>query len=269
MFDRQRPIRNIYEIIRDMLDDAFGHSGYKINPRWLEQQRNIKEKAKKSYLDDFNALDYYRIERIDKGIMLEQPDRERDNFVLYKNRYLPFRPRINGETLTHCAYSIKTDAGHKEILNNQLAFNQIKNIDEILIKMTRIMNASIDAPTVIVPEIGFALKLTDELKPNYNGAARLVAIDDIDPEQVFKDPEQLERFKISCENSFLDKFIGLNYGANVRRNRALRRELHRYEDKLIKKGRRQKSDTTSAFQSQKNKHIWEIRGVLEHYDFSK
>lgn len=224
-------------------------------------------KKGQSYLRNFEILDTLGVKRIDSGFRFDTIKEGTANFLLYKDKYVYFSPPVTEALPMPHIYFTETSEGYQEILHNGHALNNIENIDNILIQMTKIMDASVDSHVLIIPHLGFLLELTDDIVPNYRGKAKLVAIDNYTPAYICKEPKKLEEKKIFCENSFLDRFIGLNYGVNVRRNSALRNALDEFNTKLIMTGRRQKISREFDSETGWNGWIWEIPGVVEQCDF--
>lgn len=268
MFDREKSRTNIYGNVKRKLKNALIPAKKNDTPQKTTQNLNIEDvKDKDSYLSDFKILDFLEVEKVDKDFKLERIKEGTNNFILNKDKYVYFRPPISERGIITHTYSIDTGKGYEQVLNNKLAFNDISNIDDVLIRMTKIMSCSVDSPKLISPQFGFLLKLTDEATKDYSGEAKLVAIDNFTPEYTLKDLAKLKEVKIFNENYFLDRFIGLNYGINVKRNRELRTELFKYLNKLAVKRRRKKISTKYYSKTDDNIHSLRIPGIVEPFDF--
>ena len=125
---------------------------------------------------------------------------------------------------------------NRHIINNQAGFPEIINLDDILIQMVDIYDKSLDNGDVI-DSYGFMLELTDEVKPNYHGRAKLIMTD-----SAFRDnlPDvQKEEARAYFTNRFLDHFMGWNFGVSINRNEELKNKLKELNDKVIDLGIRE------------------------------
>ncbi len=118
------------------------------------------------------------------------------------------------------------------IFRNENAFQEITNLDEILLEMIQIYNKALDEK-VSINSYGFMLELQDKLTPFYNGRASLVMTDRAIPNENSK--KSLKYYI----NSFLDRFIGWNFGVSVNRNNELKKELEKLNEKVINLGLRE------------------------------
>lgn len=123
------------------------------------------------------------------------------------------------------------------IIHNQNVYSEITNLDEIILQMVRIYEKAIDAGIVIDPYY-FMLKLSDKIKKNYRGNAKLVITEKAVRNQKLNEENYEEAMKYFL-NRFLDHFIGWNFGVSVNRNETLRNELEKLNNKVIDKGLRQ------------------------------
>lgn len=129
----------------------------------------------------------------------------------------------------------------KLIISNQKAYLEISNLDEILLKMVRIFNKSLDDGIVLDPYY-FMLKLDGDIKENYRGNASLVITEKAIRNQKLNEQNFDEATKYFI-NHFLDHFIGWNFGVSVNRNEILRKELESLNEKVIDKGIRKYAGT--------------------------
>lgn len=125
----------------------------------------------------------------------------------------------------------------KLVLHNRNVYSEIINLDEIILQMVRIFNKSLDEGIVIDPYY-FMLKLNDEVKENYEGSATLVITDKAIRNQKLNEKNFDEATKYFI-NDFLDHFIGWNFGVSVNRNKVLKQELLKLNDKVIEMGIRE------------------------------
>lgn len=255
MFNREKSIKNYNEITRTELRNTLGHPGHK------------EKRDKASYLSDFKILDTLGVKKFNGYPEFEPIYNGSSHYKLDYNNYIYFQPPVDKEWKWPQSYSLDSQHGYMQIIDNQHAFNEIENIDDILVKMTKIMNASVDTHHLINPESGFLLKLSDGVVKDYEGKAELFIIDNNTPESVVKNPDKLQEMKKFNENAFLDKFIGLNYGVNVRRNKELRDELNKFNDKLISTGRRKKINMNFDKNTEQGRILWEIPNKVEKYSF--
>ena len=120
---------------------------------------------------------------------------------------------------------VKTDKS-----NNLIPFNpqdedilkKVSNIDELLLKMIKVYNIAITNNIAINPYL-FMIKSNNEL---------VITKDSISP---FSD-DGTYRLYI---NIFLDHFMCLNFGRNIKNNEVLKEELERLNQKVIEMGQRE------------------------------
>ena len=150
------------------------------------------------------------------------------------------------------------DGETKMLMDNQSSFKNITNISEILLHMVRLYAKYIDE-NVFIGSYGFAIKLDEEVRPNYVGRATLVMTDfAIQNKRV--NPKQVVDEKKYYINEFLDHFIGFNFGVAVKSNPQLEKELLEFNNLVISKGLRE--DAGPGFE------VWGSDDV-EHYDLKK
>ena len=119
------------------------------------------------------------------------------------------------------------------VIDNENAFRQITNLDEILIEMTRLMNLGLEKHIILSP-YNFMLELEDEIKPNYVGRAKLLLSD----KTIINDTISIEKedaARIYFINRFLDHFMGRNFGLSITKNKELKNALDELNEKLINK----------------------------------
>ena len=143
----------------------------------------------------------------------------------------------------------------KMIMDNQSSFKNVTNISEILLQMVRVYAKYIDED-VCINSFGFAIKLDEELRPDYVGRATLVITDSAIPKKL----GNLKKQKKYCISEFLDHFIGWNFGVAVKSNPQLEKELLEFNNLVISKGLRE--DAGPGFE------VWCSDDVM-HYDFEK
>ena len=129
------------------------------------------------------------------------------------------------------------DGEAKMLMDNQLSFKNITNISDILLQMVRLYSKYIDENVFIDP-YGFAIKLEEEVRPDYVGKASLVMTKYTIQNKRVK-PNQVVDAKKYYINSFLDHFIGWNFGVAVKNNPQLEKELLEFNKLVISKGLRE------------------------------
>ena len=125
----------------------------------------------------------------------------------------------------------------KMLMDNQSSFKNITNLSEILLQIVRLYAKYIDED-VFISSYGLAIKLNEEIRPNYVGKATLVMTDCAIQNKRVK-PKQVVDAKKYCINEFLDHFIGWNFGIAVKSNPQLEKELLEFNSLVISKGLRE------------------------------
>jgi len=120
---------------------------------------------------------------------------------------------------------------NKVIIDNQTAFSQITNLDEILIQMVKIFEAALDNDIVLDP-YSFMLELTEPTKKIYNGKAKLLMTETAIKNEVLNE-NTFEEATIYFINMFLDNFMCYNFGKAINRNEKLEEELNKLNEKVI------------------------------------
>ena len=146
----------------------------------------------------------------------------------------------------------------KEVINNQTAFKNITNLNEILFKMISLYERCLD-DDIVIDSMSFALKLTDNVCPNYKGRAELVMTEDAICTNLIEDGN-VEEAKICYINVFLDHFIGWNFGKVIKDSPRLEKKLIEFNNRVIEKGWR--FDAGPGFR------VWCSEDVV-HYDLKK
>ena len=127
--------------------------------------------------------------------------------------------------------------GGQLILSNKREFQEITNLDEIILEMVRIFNCSLESDIVLDPYY-FMLELTDGLCKDYHGKAKLVITDRTIRNRLLND-DNFVKARNYYINLFLDHFIGWNFGVSVNRNDELKNELEELNNKVIDMGIRE------------------------------
>lgn len=143
-------------------------------------------------------------------------------------------------------------------MDNQSSFKGITNLGDIILQMVRLYAKYID-DNVFIASAGFAIKLDDEVSPDYVGRASLVLTDDAIRNNKVR-PEQVTEAKKYFINDFLDHYIGWNFGVAVKSNSQLEKELLEFNNLVISKGLRE--DAGPGFE------VW-CSDDVQHYKLKK
>ncbi len=142
-------------------------------------------------------------------------------------------------------------SNNEKIMDNQASFDNITNLNEIILAMIRLYTKYIDDDVFISPA-GFAIKLQEEVSSNYRGTASFVLTKD-----AIRNKEKFERsykVKKNILNNFLDHFIGWNFGVVISNNAWLEQELLEFNNLVISKGLREYAGNgLDVFQTEKVK----------------
>lgn len=155
------------------------------------------------------------------------------NRYIMDNDMVFFYPVNDG--MPTCAFEFIKD--NKMIIHNQTVYSEITNLDEILLQMVRLVDKSLDEGIVLDPYC-FMLKLNDEVKENYNGTATLVITEKAIMNKKLNE-RNFDKANKYFINRFLDHFIGWNFGVSVNRNKTLKNELEKLNQKVMDKGIRE------------------------------
>lgn len=177
----------------------------KSNPLPIQYLRQISD----SLSIGFESSDLKRIYHDNKANCFNIKD---------KNLILFYPPNDGSPT---CPFEFYKDGSL--IMDNQTAFFQISNLDEIIIQTIKLLDRTLDKNIAIDPYC-LMLKLEDEIVPDYNGRANLV----IDNDHINN-----ENTNLYFVNRYLDHFIGWNFGLSVKSNDTIEQELNNLHQKAI------------------------------------
>lgn len=153
-----------------------------------------------------------------------------DSSMIY---FYPKNDGISGDPHEFCKLT-KKGTDRYVIIDNKKNYSQITNLDEILMKMIQVIDLALDN-NILIASYSLMLKLEDGIKPNYVGKASLVipitAILTSDKVDSINFRETQKHFI----NTFLDHFMGWNFGANITRNEELKEALEKLNNKVIDK----------------------------------
>ena len=175
-----------------------------------------------------------------------------------KGNFILLHPANDGMPTCPIEWYGKFDGKSKMIMDNQAAFNCITNLSDILLQMVRLYSKYIDY-NVFISSAGFAIRLDDEVYPNYIGKASFVLTHDAIQNNKVK-PSQVIEAKKHFLNDFLDHFIGWNFGMAVKNNPQLEKELLEFNNLVISKGLRE--DAGPGFE------VW-CSNDVQHYVLKK
>lgn len=230
-----------------------------------KESNTIKEEVKEDNLDKEPMIDNSITEFINKTglkyaeFKLPSINKSYTNaFEMTDNRVFFYPPN---DGMPRCAFEYYHDKSF--VLDNCDAFIQISNLDEILLQMTKIISLSLDEYIIINP-YSFMLELTGNINRVYHGPANLVITNKTIKNSLIHEDhfDDARKFFI---NIFLDHFIGWNFGVSVNRNKKLKEELEKLNDKVIELGIRE--DAGPGFEVYGT--VDKVNHGLQHYNFKK
>ena len=131
------------------------------------QRITAKEVAKE------NGLDY--IPKVTSR-KIRVKDRYANQFYARMGCYILFYPANDGMPTCPFEWYGKFDGSIEMIMDNHSSFKGITNLSDILLQMVRLYAKYIDE-NVFIGSFGFAIKLDEEVRPDYVGRATLVMTD--------------------------------------------------------------------------------------------
>ena len=167
----------------------------------------------------------------------ESDNRFVNQYYAKEGRYISLHPANDGMPTCTFEWYSKFDGETKMILDNHSSFKCITNLSDIISQMIKLYTKYID-DEVFIASLGFAIKLEDEIKPDYVGRASFVLTDNAIRNEKVK-PNQIEEAKKYFLNDFLDHFIGWNFGKVITSNENLEKELLEFNELVINKGLRE------------------------------
>ena len=178
-----------------------------------------------------NGMDYIPILMLKKYNSSKQ---HTNQFYAENGCYILLHPANDG--MPTCPFEWYEELNGKIIMDNQSSFKNITNIGDILLQIVRLYAKYIDED-VFIDSFGFAIRLDEEVKPNYVGRATLV-MTDFTIQNKWVKPNRVMEAKKYCINEFLDHFIGWNFGVAVKNKPQLEKELLKFNSIVISKGLR-------------------------------
>lgn len=172
-----------------------------------------------------------------------------------EGKYILLHPANDGMPTCPFEWWGTFDGKPQMIMDNQSSFKGITNLSEIILQMVELYAKYIDED-MFIASAGFAIKLEDEVTPNYHGRATLVLTEDAIRNNKVK-PDQTLDAKKYFVNDFLDHYIGWNFGVAVTSNPELEKALNQFNNLVIEKGLREAAGP--GFE------VWQSDDV-KHYD---
>lgn len=160
-----------------------------------------------------------------------------NRFYARKNRYILLHPPNDGTPKYPFEWYVNFYGKPQMIMYNQTAFKCITNLSDILFQMVQLYSEYID-DNIFIASTGFAIKLEDEIKPDYHGRASLVLTKDSIRNSKVKLFE-IDEAKKYFINDFLDHYIGWNFGAVIAQSPKLEKALLDFNDLVINKDLRE------------------------------
>lgn len=179
-----------------------------------------------------------------------------NNFYAFEGKYILLYPANDGMSTCPFKWWKVIDGVPKMVIENKDSFKSIVNLNEIIMQMIELYTKYID-DNVFIASYSFAVKLEDEVQPNYTGRASLVLTKDSVRNNRVKRNE-LNNAKKYFLNDFLDHYIGWNFGRTIKSNPELEQALIDFNNLVIKKGLREYAGT--GFE------VWQSEDVM-HYEF--
>ena len=195
--------------------------------RILEERKKIRA-AKK-------LAKHFGLSYINRVLDSEEKNHKKIDFsnrcYMKKNRYICFYPPNDGKHKCKADWYCTCNDHIVKVMDNQEAFANITNLNEILRQMVNIYVRYIDNEKVSINPYGFAISLEDEVTSNYVGKAKLVVTSD----SIILDTEN----KAHYLNEFLDRFIGFNFGIVISNDSLLENKLNHLNDLVIQRSMRE------------------------------
>ena len=178
-----------------------------------------------------------------------------NRYYAVEGKYILLHPANDGMPTCPFEWWGTFDGKPQMIMDNQSSFKGITNLSEIILQMVELYAKYIDED-MLIASAGFAIKLEDEVTPNYHGRATLVLTEDAIRNNKVKPDQTLDAKKYFI-NDFLDHYIGWNFGVAVTSNPELEKALNQFNNLVIEKGLREAAGP--GFE------VWESDDV-KHYD---
>lgn len=193
-----------------------------------------------------------------KGRKISSEHGSVNRFYAGKGKYILLHPANDGMPTCPFEWWGNFDGKPQMIMNNQHSFKGITNLSKIILQMVKLYAKYID-DDMFIASAGFAIRLDDEVHPEYHGKATFVLTkDSIRNNKV--NPEEIIEAKKYFINDFLDHYIGWNFGVAVTSDPELEKALIDFNNLVIEKGLREYAGT--GFE------VWHSEDVM-HYDLKR
>lgn len=193
-----------------------------------------------------------------KGRKMDSNGGAVNRFYAGKGKYILLHPANDGMPTCPFEWWGNFDGKSQMIMDNQSSFKGITNLSEIILQMVKLYAKYIDED-MFIASAGFAIRLDDEVTPNYHGRATFVLTKDSIRNNKVR-PDQIIEAKKYFINDFLDHYIGWNFGVAVMSNPELEKALINFNNLVIEKGLREYAGT--GFE------VWHSDDV-KHYDLKR
>lgn len=193
-----------------------------------------------------------------KGMEMDSKHGTANRFYAGKGKYILLHPANDGMPTCPFEWYGDFDGKPQMILNNQHSFKEISNLSDIILQMVKLYTKYIDH-NMFIASAGFAIRLDDEVHPNYHGKASFVLTNDSIRNDKVARREIIEAKKYFI-NDFLDHYIGWNFGVAITSNPELEKALLDFNNLVIEKGLREYAGT--------GYNVWQSEDVM-HYNLKR
>lgn len=193
-----------------------------------------------------------------KGRKVNSNGKSINRFYAGKGRYILLHPANDGMPTCPIEWWGNFDGKSQMIMDNQSSFKGITNLSDIILQMVELYAKYIDED-MFIASAGFAIRLDDEVTPDYHGRATFVLTKDSIRNNKVR-PKQIIEAKKYFINDFLDHYIGWNFGVAVTNNPELEKALIDFNNLVIEKGLREYAGT--------GLEVWHSEDVM-HYELKR
>ena len=175
-----------------------------------------------------------------KSTRLDTSNKYVHHFYSKDGKYILLDPSKTEIPTVPIEWYFDFDGELKMIMDNQSSFKNISNLDKIISQIIKLYTKYIDEDVFISPE-SFAIKLENEVCPNYHGKAKLVLTKDSIRNDTIN-PNYLIEAKKYFLNTFLDHFFEWNFKELIESNLKLKKEFVNFNNLMVRKGLRERLD---------------------------
>lgn len=193
-----------------------------------------------------------------KGRKMNSEHGSVNRFYAREGKYILLYPANDGMPTCPFEWWWIFDGKPQMIMDNQHSFKGITNLSEIILQMINLYTKYID-DDMFIACAAFAIRLDEEVHPNYHGKATLVLTKDSIRNNKVKPKEIIEAKKYFI-NKFLDHYIGWNFGVVITSNPELEKAIIDFNNLVIEKGLREYAG--------KGFEVWYSKDVM-HYDLKR